>query len=338
MEGRWKADGRQMEGRCDSRLTSLSGTVPVRSFEIKWWSGGEGVGWGRDGMGPGKHLFNSPFFPRGWLHPRYRSKIARPRHRETVVGMAALPRFTGEVTSAEWACYLRSVYGERVCLGPSETIDLSRFQILYVPFMQQCGLNVSKFHLPGVARPYVPSKGDRCCTPKGAIRLNVGHKPLRRHAAHTNNTWVEVTHCARGLIEAGFWLYALRGSGVFVNIGRTTVFSQHREALRSVLAPLGVCKSSQCVDYHVGGRDDFWKTMHPLCATMRARGFDSVQFSFSETWLLPMELFLTGFSGTHTCGPNAGRSDNLLVLRSGYRATRPLACDTSARCLSPHAS
>ena len=252
--------------------------------------------------------------------------------------MAALPRFTGEVTSAEWACYLRSVYGERVRLGPGETIDLSRFQILYVPFMQQCGLNVSKFHLPGVARPYVPSKGDRCCTPKGAIRLNVGHKPLRRHAAHTNNTWVEVTHCARGLIEAGFWLYALRGSGVFVNIGRTTVFSQHREALRSVLAPLGVCKSSQCVDYHVGGRDDFWKTMHPLCATMRARGFDSVQFSFSETWLLPMELFLTGFSGTHTCGPNAGRSDNLLVLRSGYRATRPLACDTSARCLSPHAS
>lgn len=250
-----------------------------------------------------------------------------------------LPRFIGKILDRKWACYLEHVYGESVLLRAGEVLDVSKFEILYTHILSECDINVEVYKLPGRKPPYSPSSGrKRCCTPKGAIHFNsvltLGYgqffAPLPEH------TWVEITHCTRGLVEAGYWVYALRGSGVYMNTGRTIGFDQHGAALRGVLAPKGLCRSVRCNDFHVGGRDDFWKTMHPLHTEMSRRGYNSVQFLRPEVYRkTPMELFFTGVSGTHVCGPNVWRVHSGLHLRTGYRASRPFSCDPHANCTTP---
>lgn len=240
-----------------------------------------------------------------------------------------LPQFVGSVTLSEWACYLHAVYGERIRLNANERLDIQQFQILYIKQLKLCGVNLSDYSLP---RAIHRRKG--CCIPPGTIQLN-GPRPGHVHKTYASRKWIEITHCTRGLTEAGYWMYALRGSGVFVNVGRTIVFDRHGDALRKVVAPRGICQSKGCADHRVGGKDSFWKTMHPLCATLRANGYNSVQFRRSEWSPLPMELFLTDLSGTHTCGPTLGLVHANLTLRSGYRATRPLTCNPHERCTHP---
>ena len=254
--------------------------------------------------------------------------------------LVSLPRFVGEVLQPSWACYLARVYGEPVRLRANEELDVSKFEILYLPALASCGIDVQRYLLPGLRWPYSTESSDkRCCLPRGAIRLNgaltLGPRRLF-FAALPEQSWVEITHCSRGLVEAGYWAYAQRGSGVYMNTGRTIGFDQHRAALRGVLAPTGACHSTGCNDSRVGGRDDFWKTMHLLRTELEARGYDSVQFLRSEVYgLSPMELFLTGVSGTHVCGPSAGSVDSRLLLRSGFRASRVFRCDPQANCTVP---
>jgi hypothetical protein len=235
--------------------------------------------------------------------------------------MQMLPSAVDPASSVHWACYLRAVYNET----PNVVVNIRNFQLVYVPQMLRCGLDVTNYYLP--ARSVADST-----TQEGVIRFNLQRT---KHRAHANHSWVEITHCTRGLVEAGYWMYALKGSGVFVNIGRTAVFRTHGDALQRVVAPLGICRSSNCIDHHVGGIDEFWKTMHPLCNQLRLQGFDSVQFEYSEGKLRPMELFLTRLSGTHTCGPVKHKVDNHLALRTGYRATVPLTCDPMKYCVCP---
>ena len=50
--------------------------------------------------------------------------------------------------------------------------------------------------------------------------------------AMPNESWVEVTHCAGSVYERkGYWTYAARGSGLYVNIGRTIAFASHEDAV-----------------------------------------------------------------------------------------------------------
>ena len=165
--------------------------------------------------------------------------------------MQPLPRLVNPATSVEWSCYLNAIYGEI----PRQNVNIASFDLLYVPQLGQCGINISKYDLPTRLMPYITSNGGRCCTPKGTIRINIG---ITHYRVNANNTWIEITHCARGQTEAGFWMYAQKGSGVFVNLGQTAVFLSHRDALQRVLDPLGMCRSPKCNDYRVGGRDNFW--------------------------------------------------------------------------------
>lgn len=48
-------------------------------------------------------------------------------------------------------------------------------------------------------------------------------------------SWLEVTHCGGAWNEqadSGSWHYAVRGSGLFVNVGRTRAFEHHADAVR----------------------------------------------------------------------------------------------------------
>jgi hypothetical protein len=49
--------------------------------------------------------------------------------------------------------------------------------------------------------------------------------------AYANGTWAEVTHCGGSKFETlGVWHYGFRGSGLFLNVGKTIAFENHQDA------------------------------------------------------------------------------------------------------------
>jgi len=50
-------------------------------------------------------------------------------------------------------------------------------------------------------------------------------------APAANGSWVEVTHCGGSKFEeSSAWFYALRGSGISLNLGKTLAFENHQDA------------------------------------------------------------------------------------------------------------
>jgi len=51
-----------------------------------------------------------------------------------------------------------------------------------------------------------------------------------------DGSWVEITHCGGGWNEKhAHWMYVARGSGLYVNVGRTIAFGSHEESVRHFL-------------------------------------------------------------------------------------------------------
>ena len=62
------------------------------------------------------------------------------------------------------------------------------------------------------------------------IGLPLPDPPIRYSAGFLNHTKVEVTHtCCDGSAN-GFWFYLAVGSGVYLNLGRTRIFSDYQDA------------------------------------------------------------------------------------------------------------
>ena len=69
------------------------------------------------------------------------------------------------------------------------------------------------------------------------LRLHVGQRDRGvRHSPILNNSWGEVTHCGGSNFEANAaYFYAARGSGLWINTGRTIAFGAHDDAVRHFL-------------------------------------------------------------------------------------------------------
>ena len=79
---------------------------------------------------------------------------------------------------------------------------------------------------------------------------------------------MEITHCAGSEFEEhASWYYVVRGSGVFVNTGRTISFGSHGDAVNHFLGH-GNCDDQQC--------NDAIQARLPEAA--RIAGIDSIQF------------------------------------------------------------
>jgi hypothetical protein len=136
-----------------------------------------------------------------------------------------------EGTDAQWAAYLRGVYGEPV--DPSIRRELE--------WVYSCHGRLPCSHVPSNDPPttVVPKPirirdetrlgeafiGISCCT-DGLHRMSNWGFFVRRDAlrpAAASGTWVEVFR-ARRKEETPFsstWYYAARGTGIFINVGRT---------------------------------------------------------------------------------------------------------------------
>ena len=95
-----------------------------------------------------------------------------------------------------------------------------------------------------------------------------GHLPLRK------GSWVEATHCGgsgKELLAAYF--YAVKGSGLWVNVGRTIAFGVHEQAVRHFLR-------RNCSDrtHPNEGMVQCDGELDKMASAAAKRGFDSVQF------------------------------------------------------------
>ena len=132
-----------------------------------------------------------------------------------------------------------------------------------------------------------------------------------------SNSIVEVSHHRDpfGDEHHGMWFVYAKGSGVFLDLGKTRVFNDHQDAY------------------------DFFKTgasNEQMCQAAAAQGYDSVQFirhkdgtnypcaaKIGADWM-NMEIVAVRLVGTYPCGQKDGTSS---ALRAGWGGDKACKCD-----------
>ena len=227
------------------------------------------------------------------------------------------------VADARWAPYLAKLYGGTGSVAPSTRFGQveHQFDLVYRPG-----------EFGGVNFEPVPSNHRARFCPRNAsvayVDFNV-HAPLKelhgkkewvawysrprfaRSAPLGDNAWVEVTHCAGSRFEEdGAWHYVAKGSGIWLNTGRTLAFTTHESANRHFLGAR--CKHFQC-DSTIGN----------FTRAARAQGYDSLQFVHHCDGRCHgqcgHELLMTRAQGTGPCARG-------LTYRGGWRADEPCEC------------
>lgn len=178
-------------------------------------------------------------------------------------------------------------------------------------------------------------------------------KPPRwRAPAATNHSWVEVTRwpnrCVRQLLSGangrmvstpcdgfvnnvsyGVWFFGAGGSGVWLNVGRTAVFSSRAHAAHQLCVLGGRVGDFR---YHAGGGckpphyDDWW------CTAARAVGLDSLQIGEEHRYVTHRSHKARRLTEIVYCRhdtPVCGVCPHGLELRSGIYANLPCACNDS---------
>ena len=134
------------------------------------------------------------------------------------------------------------------------------------------------------------------------------------YAPALSNAWTEVTHCAGSNFEgkAQPWFYVARGSGMFINLGRTMAFATHEEGVQRFLGKR--CKTFQC--------DEELANM----TAVAARWYDSLQFTHhcdGTCGLCQHELVMLRARSRHHAASPCHKG---LEYRRGVGATLPCTC------------
>ena len=211
-----------------------------------------------------------------------------PRHEDQLL------RST-RVSTERWDQYVLALYG-------ATPADLPR-----LPRIDQVDLIYTRaLPLAGVLR----SSWDSCPStathrpislPQPHVRLAAFFTAAERPAAYASHAWVEVTHCASHIEDQSLWFYIVRGSGIFVNVGRTIVFNDHPDAARF----FGV-----------------YGDITHVPAAAAAAGYDSVQYlEHCEGCRCDNELMMTA-----TTSPGTSACPRGIEFRTGVNASAPCAC------------
>lgn len=151
----------------------------------------------------------------------------------------SLPTFKSQVelnSSPKWSKYLRRVYGPDL-VDVSYPLDLQTFQFFYIQYLEEAGFaDYPKQHELTKRRvwsnnTYIDDSikaGDvlndfLCCLDVKHIFVYLpSHQPIR------NNAKVEVMHGLCSTHEERFyWMYVLRGTGIFYDVGQTLALPTH---------------------------------------------------------------------------------------------------------------
>jgi len=166
----------------------------------------------------------------------------------------SLPKFNSRDElgkSPSWSKYLSQLYGPEL-IDVDFPLDLASFDLFYPEYLDAAGLvdyprqqsdgmkvlnyeeiyqKLQQAKLDG--RQFWSMKaGDVFQTPNNGC-LPFADKVIRvyrpNHRAIKNTSKIEVVHgqCQDGRSEPQYWMYHLRGSGIFYNVGRTLAFPIH---------------------------------------------------------------------------------------------------------------
>ena len=146
-----------------------------------------------------------------------------------------------------------------------------------------------------------------------------------KRASLDAHSFVEVTRLKdnwlNGAQGGGTWFYAARGSGVFMNLGRTMAFDEHSDAFKLLLPdePFDIfaiiARGRPLADYMIYAR---------LFTKAAAMGIDTIQF----TRLCNMGPCGCAIEIVDTRG-HGHRACATLPMRSGWNASKPCACKDS---------
>lgn len=177
--------------------------------------------------------------------------------------------------------------------------------------------------------------------------LNLGY--LRRFTAvdpprapAKNGSWVEVTHCGHSAFETGgAFFYGLRGSGLWIFVGRSLAFETHEDAALHFLGR--PCAPGNAKDENLGvvQCDD---EMPEMMRVAKRRGWDSLQFTRHcdafcgagrggalkgdrRSQLCVAEIVRVGVDGSQACPRGVD-------FRRGADASAPCICEASEGFLS----
>ena len=229
------------------------------------------------------------------------------------------PTFTSaaELNSSPWAKYLLSLYGD---LTPIQyPIVLSRFWCFYMDKLAAHSVNLP----PSVGRcptSAAAPEGQRydennAYSSKDLTWLwhDLAAAPFQ---GYPSNSIVEVSHLKDpyGDEHHGMWFLYAKGSGVYVQLGKTKVFNDHGDAYA------------------------FFKAQgnEAMCQAAASQGFDSVQFVQHHDGAnypcaaqigvpyMNMEIVMVTMVGSYPCGQAAGTAPGL---RAGWQGTKPCKCD-----------
>ena len=224
-----------------------------------------------------------------------------------------------DLQGSSWATYMRSLYGE---LPSSYPVKLSEFWCFYTDKM-------------AAAQVKSPASVGTCPTGKDAPdgqRYDennaysskdltwLWHSPdasVFPKSGFGSNSIVEVSHQKDpfGDEHHGMWFVYAKGSGVFLDLGKTKVFNDHSDAY----------------DFFQSGNDN-----QKMCQAAAAQGYDSVQFvkhrdstnypcakQIDVDWM-NVEIVAVRLVGTYSCGQAQGTAS---ALRAGWGGDKPCKCD-----------
>ena len=219
------------------------------------------------------------------------------------------------LSRSDWDRYVMALYNTQdtrdLALLPTiDTVDIVYRRMLPLPriWSGECPQG-------GLNRPYREEDGPH---PRGVAFFRKTTWPAHVYPSHS---WAEVMHCSHEDEATAPWFFLTRGTGIFVNVGRTIAFKDHKEAALFFM-----------------GNDRPWgpismnpeHTLTPYDGTMvperaRAAGYDSIQYTMhcehGGCGFCMNELVLTSVDGSQgglACPP--------VEFRTGPNASQPCQC------------
>ena len=239
-----------------------------------------------------------------------------------------------------WSSYYRTLYGELPSDPESFPLCTGDAWVLYDSILNQSNVTEipdMKYECPA---PQNALEGQRYATnnPFSPAGLTWSWHPSAPNNTHApwapfpNNTWVEVMH--RGYLsdeKTGAWFYYARGSGIWINLGKTIAFESHNQAY-AYFNSSNVTYPQCTVGLNVTTLQEC------MCHLAAAQGYDTIQMTkaapqmcpYGKNWTtsanMNYELVSTRLQGKFACASEDGLSP---LIRTGWKGNRACTCNNT---------
>lgn len=160
-------------------------------------------------------------------------------------------------------------------------------------------------------------------TTRGWTGIGRNTVPFRFMKGFNNYTKVEVVHTGKREWEpdVGYWMYLAKGSGNYIDLGRTIVFPEHYDALKYFTGCVD-CRNyteKEMLAPNVYGR----RIRKEICSRARAAKYDTIQYTHRNEGVYRYEITdLRILNPVNACGYTP-------AMWSGYNGVRPCNCNNA---------